>query len=265
MRDALLRSRCSSRDWRVWCARAQEDAVWSQTRTHAQRVQTASLALQRFCDGARGYIGVSWGKDSCAVLLMALRLGIDWPLVHIDLDPVRNPDCFATRDAWLERFPELAARYHEITVRCEPKVSTQRYDTNAAYAQGFADARRRFGSRYVSGVRAEEAGTRERAMRKLGRGDSESATGRPIGWWTSSDVFAFCRDVPLAPAYPCTLGGAYDRGRVRVNNLWGLYGEGHGRREWEARYYGHEIALLRQRFDDPTADPRKRHNHQSGY
>jgi len=244
MREALLRSRCTDADWLVWQDRAQADPIWAQTRAHAQRVQAASLALQRFCDGERGYIGVSWGKDSCAVLLMALRLGIDWPLVHVDLDPVRNPDCAVTRDAWLALYPELRNRYHEITIRCVPKPSTGRYDTNRAYAEGFAECAQRFGRRRVSGVRAEESGARERTVQRNGLGNRDSNTARPLGRWGSEDVFAFLADHPLAPAYPCSLGGIYERGRVRLNNLWGLYGEGHGRREWERRYYPDDIRRI---------------------
>lgn len=236
-RDSLLRSRCTTDDWEIWRSRARADDVWARTRVHARRVQAASLALQRFCDGTPGYIGVSWGKDSCALLLMALRLGIEWPVVHVDLDPVRNPDCAVVRDAWLTLFPELRARYNEITIRCSPKASTGRYDTNAAYAAGFRLARQRFGARRLSGVRAEESSVRGVTVARLGLGDSAANTGRPLGRWTHEDVFAFLREYPLAPAYPCTMSGAYERGRVRVNNLWGLYGEGHGRREWELRYY----------------------------
>lgn len=241
-RDELLRSRCTARDWEVWQDRARADDVWAQTRAHARRVQKASLALQRFCDGDRGYVSVSWGKDSCALLLLSLRLGIDWPVVHAVIEPVQNPDCAATRDAWLALYPELRSRYHEVVVRCVPKPSTGRYDTNRAYGQAFRQMRKRFG-RHVSGVRAEESGMRREVLNAIGFGNQDSMTGRPLGRWTHEDVFAFLREHPLAPAYPCTLAGAYERGRVRVNNLWGFYGEGQGRREWELTYY--EDALRR--------------------
>lgn len=255
-RDALLRSRCTARDWEIWTQRAKADAVWSQTAAHARRVQAASLALQRFCDGPRGYIGVSWGKDSCAVLLMALRLDIDWPIAHVVIEPVQNPDCATTRDAWLALYPELRERYHEIVIRCVPKPSTGRYDTNRAYSEGFAACARRLGSRRVSGVRAEESGARDLTVRRNGLGGRDSSTARPIGRWTSEDVFALLRDHPLAPAYPCTLGGAYERGRVRLNNLWGLYGEGHGRREWEEAYYPEALREIRHRHATDSSGPR---------
>lgn len=246
-REALLRSRCTPRDWQVWLERAQEDEPWSATQAHRRRVEVASRALADFCSGPRGHISVSWGKDSCALLLVALRLGVDWPVVYVRLDPVENPDCATVRDAWCTKYPGLSARYHEVEMRCAPKSSTGRYDTNAAYAAGFAECRRRFGVRRVSGVRAEEASTRALAVAVHGLGDDHDRTGRPIGRWEARDVFAWLRDEPLHPAYPCTMSGAYERGRVRVNNLWGLYGEGHGRWEWERTYYGDAIREIEAR------------------
>lgn len=255
-RDALLRSRCSSVDWRIWQERSRVDDVHASLGLHRRRVDAARAALVRFCSGERGYIGVSWGKDSCAVLLLSIMDGVDWPVVHVALDPVSNPDCDTTRDAWLEMYPGLALRYHEIRVRCHPKPSTSRYDTNAAYTVGFADAARRFGQRRVSGVRAEEATARKLAVLSQGLGEQTDKTARPIGRWRSEDVFAFLRDHPLAPAYPCTMSGSYDRGRVRVNNLWGLYGEGHGRRDWEWRYYRDRIAEIERQHAKDVATSR---------
>lgn len=245
MRDDLLRSRCSAEDWRVWCERARADAPWSATRAHVDRVVQALRAVEDFAAGPRGYVGVSWGKDSCAVLLLTLRVQLDWPVVYVRLDPVANPDCEHVRDAWLARYPDLRSRYHEVTVFCRPKPSTRRFDTNVAYTEGFREAATRFGERRISGVRAEESGARDLTMRRNGRGGPDSLTSRPIGWWRSEDVFACLLDEPLHPAYPCTMDGAIDRHRVRVNNLWGLYGEGHGRAEWEARYYGSDVRRIR--------------------
>jgi hypothetical protein len=254
-RDELLRQRCSESDWEQWQSRARLDEVWAQTKAHKRRVEASMRALEVFVSGGPGYIGISWGKDSCAVLMLAMRLGIDWPLVHVAIEPVANPDCAVTRDAWLSKYPSLASRYHEIVVRCQTKASTQRYDTNAAYEDGFATAVRLFGVRRVSGVRAEEAGIRKLTIRRNGLGDEDSVSARPIGYWKSEDVFAFVQDEFLSPAYPCTFSGGYERGRVRMNNLWGLYGEGFGRREWERRYYGDTIRDIEQQHARDLVEP----------
>lgn len=243
-RDELLRLRCSEHDWAIWQSRARTDEVWRQTATHRRRVDQAREAFAAFVSGDRGYIGVSWGKDSCAVLALALELGCDWPLVHVKLEPVGNPDCDILRDHWFDRFPELRERYYEVVIRCQVKLSTNRYDTNAAYEAGFATARKKFGKRRISGVRAEEAAIRKMTMRRLGQGDEDATSARPIGWWRSEDVYAHLLDYPLHPAYPCAMNGAYERGRVRVNNLWGLYAEEFGRREHEARYYRDAIRRI---------------------
>lgn len=245
LRDDLLRSRCTGLDWEMWRSWARADSVWAATRAHQKRVDAAARALEAFCaSGPRGYIGVSWGKDSTAVMLLAHQLGIDWPLVYVAIEPVKHPDNDRTRDAWFARYPELAAHYHEVVVRCVPKPSTGRYDTNLAYKQGFAECARRFGSRYVSGVRADESGVRKMITRRLGLGDEGANTARPIGFWRGEDVFAFLRDEPLSPAYPCTMAGLFERRRVRVNNLWGLYGEEFGRREHEETYYRSDLRRI---------------------
>lgn len=242
-RDELLRLRCTDADWDIWQARAQEDAVWRQTRAHRRAVETAKLALEEFASQGEGYVSVSWGKDSCAVLLLAAEVLPTWPVVHVRIQPVENPDCVLVRDAYLRMFPRLAARYVEIVVRCVPKYSTGRYDTNLAYAQGFAQADRAFGGRYVSGVRSDESAVRRLTVGRNGLVSKNTC--RPIGRWNGSDVFASLVDAPLHPAYPCSQDGVVPRERVRVNNLWGLYAEAVGRAEWEQRYYRDALRNIR--------------------
>ena len=255
-RDELLRLRCTEQDWTIWQSRARVDAIWAESQAHARRVAQARAAFADFVSGPRGYIGISWGKDSTALLSLVVESDCDWPLVHVIIEPVANPDCDKLRDLWLALYPDLRARYYEVRVRCQTKERTGRYDTNAAYRAGFAAAARRFGKRYVSGIRAEEAGIRKRVVKHLGLGDEDANTGRPLGWWRSEDVFARLLGFPLHPSYPCSLNGGYERGRVRVNNLWGLYGEEHGRQEWESRYYGQTIrAIERQHRADLETPP----------
>jgi len=49
------------------------------------------------------------------------------------------------------------------------------------------------------------------------------------------------------PAYACSMGGALDRAQLRVAALGGDRGSGHGREEWERRYYGRELAEIERR------------------
>jgi hypothetical protein len=224
-RDEILRLRCSEHDWTIWQSRAKTDEIWRQTGVHKRRVDAARLAFDRFVSGPSGYIGISWGKDSTAILALALEIGCDWPLVHVKLEPVGNPDCDMLRDQWFARYPEIADRYYEIVIRCQTKQSTNRYDTNAAYAAGFALARKRFGERRVSGVRAEEAAIRKMTMRRLGQGDEDDKSAPPFqkdrtgalvikGYapkrWTFADLADATRPAgtPAAPAKPAARDSA---------------------------------------------------------
>lgn len=97
---------------------------------------------------------------------------------------------------------------------------------------------------HLSGVRGQESGAR--ALRMQRWGTTTARTCAPIGWWTGLDVFAYLglHDLPIHPAYAMNVGGMLDRERIRVASLGGKRGEGHGRAEWEARYYRHALAAL---------------------
>ncbi len=182
------------------------------------------------------------------MLALCEMAGVDWPIVHVVIDPVQNPDCADVRDRFFAMYPSTKNRYDEVVVRCVVKSSTGRFDTNGAYRQGFKECARRYGRSRISGIRAEESATRKMSIKRHGVVTVHGSI-RPIAKWTSDDVFGFisANNLPLAAAYPCSLEGMLDRGRVRLNNLWGLIGEGHGRREWEWKYYRNEIVEI-ERF-----------------
>lgn len=52
------------------------------------------------------------------------------------------------------------------------------------------------------------------------------------------------RGLPIHPAYGYLMDGILDPRRVRVASLGGERGTGWGRREWERRYYGEELAAI---------------------
>ena len=111
-----------------------------------------------------------------------------------------------------------------------------------------AVAAQRYGDRYLSGVRADESAARKRRMK--GHGASTKRTCAPIGWWTGLDVFAYlvANDLPIHPAYACTMNGTLDPVRVRVTPIGGARGnrpgDERGRSEWEERYYGEELRAI---------------------
>lgn len=187
----------------------------------------AVSVLVEFVSGGRCYLGTSWGKDSVTVLHLAREIAV--PVVWVRVDDQENPDCTLVRDAFLSRWP---IDYHEI------RAASGAAEGKRTSSLGFAEAAKRFGVRHISGVRAEESTTRAIAVARYGVASAGSC--RPIARWSAIEIYAYAarHDLPIHPAYACTLGGTLDRGRVRVGALGGDRGTGRGRRAWEARYYG---------------------------
>lgn len=204
-------------------------------------------ALGHIADFARGrcYAGVSWGKDSVAVAGLIAQSGLRIPLVWVRVEPRVNPDCILVRDAFLARFPCLD--YDEVVVHCEWRddkwVAPGKGLTSEA---GFDEASRRHGARYISGIRSEES--RDRQLREAMHGVSTARTCAPITRWLGLDVFAYLHqcELPVHPAYACSMDGQIERERIRVASLDGSRGTGKGRREWEWRYYQAEVRALRE-------------------
>ena len=225
----IASSRHSSVDLETWAMHERTDAVNAESTRLDQKVVEAARAIRYFVDaGGPAYCGVSWGKDSVVVAhLVTAVVRVSLPLVWVRVRGKENPDCPAVRDAFLSSH---GAMYEEIEVDAPGRGLTS--------SIGFAEARLRHGVRHVSGVRAQES--RERMLRSRRHGTSTEATCAPLTWWTSDDVFAYLyrEALPVHPAYACSQGGLWERGRIRVGALGGERGRGHGRHEWEQRYYG---------------------------
>lgn len=199
-------------------------------------LEARAVQLIRSFDAAGPcYVGVSWGKDSVVVAHLAARSDLKLPLVWVRRVREDNPDCVLVRDDFLARFGPLD--YHEITKDAADYTRGKKSPKAQAKDAAFAEASARFGSRYISGVRAEEA--RVRALTMARNGEASDGSCRPLGWWTAADVFGYLHryDLPVHPAYACTFGGVRDRAQIRVGSLGGERGRGHGREEWERRYY----------------------------
>jgi len=226
----IITPRHTDRDLAHWRTCEKVDALTAQRRAPRLREMAARAGdvAAAFARGG-GYAGVSWGKDSVVVASILAEHRTDLPLVWVRVDAWENPDCELVRDAFLARFD---VRYHEIRVAIGPNRH------GGTLSLGFAEAAERFGARYISGVRADESAIRRASMGH--HGITTKNTCRPIGKWSTADVFAYCAlmDLPLHPAYGYTMGGIYDRMRLRTASLGGVRGAGHGRAEWERVYYG---------------------------
>jgi phosphoadenosine phosphosulfate reductase len=243
----LASPRYTAEDAARWAALERQDAVYAGTARFARHVARAERWLSGFVREreARCYAGVSWGKDSTVIADMVCRLAPTVSLVWVRVEPIANPDCVLVRDAFFAI--HSSARYEEIVVRCERDPQGLRvtetlgdlphaFRVTGTLERGFAEAAHRFGSRHISGVRAEESGARRRRMEAFGA--ATDSTCAPIGWWRAEDVWAYlyARHLPVHPAYAC-MGVAWSRDRIRVASMGGRRGRGHGRQEWERRYY----------------------------
>jgi phosphoadenosine phosphosulfate reductase len=239
---ALIRSdRHSASDLSAWRRLEETARLHAQLKSHRNRIRQSIDAVASFTGSADGcYAGVSWGKDSVVLAHMIATLCPRVPLVWVRVEPIANPDCHAVRDAFLAC--HRAANYHEIETWCVPGDDGDWHATGSLES-GFREAERRFGHRHLSGIRADESGIRK--LRVAKHGLQTANTCAPIGRWDGMDVWAYLvtRDLPIHPAYACSLDGLLDHSRIRVASLGGKRGCGWGRAEWEARYY-HD-ALIR--------------------
>lgn len=228
--DLLHWSTLASYDARRWSAR------------HERLVERSAKCIQAFAT-APCYLGVSWGKDSVVVADLVMRHAPHVPIVWMRWEPMANPDCAAVRDVFLARHP--GAAYHEIVTRWVPADNAVGWaNPDDARDLGFRSAELRFGSRYISGVRADESRTRR--MRCARWGETSPNTCAPLARWSALDVFAYLarHDLPIHPAYAMTFGGSLEREQIRVDCIGGVTGAGRGRQEWERAYYGPELRAL---------------------
>jgi phosphoadenosine phosphosulfate reductase len=226
--------RPTRRDLEVWQRTEEQARAWATTKTHKRRVEKSRDHVMSFT-ALPCYAGTSWGKDSVCLAHLVVSLVPRVPLVWVRVRPIENPDCALVRDEFL-RITGGLSEYHEIESWCRQGKEGE-WHARGTLERGFSEAASRFGGRYMSGIRGEESGQRQRRMMTFGA--ATSGTCAPIGWWTGLDVFAYlvANSLPIHPAYACTLNGAIDPQRIRVASLGGQRGTGRGRSEWEERYY----------------------------
>ena len=244
----IASSRHSPADLEAWQVSERTAEIFAQSKRHRDKIRRSVDAIMSFTGGGRCYAGVSWGKDSVVLAHLIAAHHRATPLVWVRVEPDFNPDCLPVRDAFLRMFPGVF--YDEIVV----DRGAAAYRAHGTLERGMAEAAKRHGPRYLSGVRAEESGTRASRMRRWG--ESSPNTCAPIGWWSGWDVFGYLvtHRLPIHPAYACTFGGRIKPTDLRVSPLGGERGarpgDGFGRAEWERRYYGRELAALAASADD---------------
>jgi phosphoadenosine phosphosulfate reductase len=227
--------RHTARDIEKWALWEREDALTAKRigPKLAVMADRAAETVRDFAAAGPCYVGCSWGKDSTVLVHVIASHGIALPVVWIRVDGVENPDCPLVRDAFLSAH---RIEYHEIRAQPGKRLTS---------GDGFAKAARLFGGRHVSGVRSDESRTRR--IRVARWGTTTANTCAPLARWTAPQVFAYLHlhGQPVHPAYAQSMGGAWHRDRIRVGALGGERGRGHGREEWERRYYPLDMAAIR--------------------
>ena len=221
-------------DLRIWAERDRLDnrlldARWPQI-THAARISRERIIA--FAEADPCFLGISWGKDSVVVAHLASGLdGLPIVPVYFVHGARENPDCKFVRDAFLARWP--LPQYREQVV--DARKAGDKTSKAARYARWMREGG--LPERRITGVRAAESKIRE--LSAWVHGASTETSCRPIIEWSTVDVFLYLKfhDLPVHPAYAQSMNGALDRDWLRVAPLGGSEGTGHGRAEWERRYY----------------------------
>lgn len=236
-------------DLKLWRSLEAADAVYGRSFLKREKIQESLDALRSFIAAGACYCGVSWGKDSVVVAHLCREVAPDIPLVNLRCTN-RNPDCDAVRDAYLSAFP--GQRYEEIEVDYGALhgdgLAAHELDreTDRRWEAAIRECGRRFGSRHVLGVRADESGRRR--IRCLRWGMNSKRGCAPLAWWTLSDVFGYLamRGLPVHPAYAMLGNGRWPRERLRTAEIGDTHGTGSGRAEWEQEYYGDVLRGLQE-------------------
>jgi phosphoadenosine phosphosulfate reductase len=212
-------------DLALWAEYEEADRALAQS--HAERLnrlfgQTVET-IHRW-DSGGGYLGTSWGKDSVVLMHAAAEAKVSVSSVWVRMRGRENPDCLLVRDAFLEQFP---LRYIEREFVYE----------ECSHDEHWAALAREFGNRRLTGLRMDESGTRKMSVLRLGIDTGASC--RPLAYWRSDDIFAWCaaNDLPLHPAYACLGGGRWPRKYLRTHAIGGSSGSNRGRADWEREYY----------------------------
>lgn len=184
------------------------------------------------------YASISWGKDSTVLAHLCYRSGLNIPFVWVVVEDIVNFYCFNVRDKFLKQFEDII--YDEIHI--DRWFDGQFWRALGTLEKGFKQACEKFGKRYVSGIRAEEAPLRKIVMKIYG--DQTENTCRPLGWWRTSDIFAYLKhyNLPVHSNYGMLGGGRYKRDDRRVASFTI---KGYDKTLWDKEYYGDILNKLR--------------------
>lgn len=212
--------------------------------------ENAFRAMAVFSKNKNCYIGISWGKDSVVTADLALRNGLNFPLVHLNCIPSHNPGCDLVRDSFLKiystaQYYEIICDYRNVYALNLPDY-LQDKETDKIWYQAWDKVGKEIAPCHISGVRGEESTVRQIRMRRWGCNTERTCA--PIGYWKNQQVFSylFKYDLPVHPNYGMLGGGRWERDRIRVAEIGDIHGNGGGRAEWEREYYPDILAKIKK-------------------
>ena len=238
--------RHTEKDLELWESYEEADLIHSKLIVNKEKKSLKSI--WNFLQDGDAYISVSWGKDSVVIADIALRHGINIPIVHLNCIPSHNINCDLVRDKFLKIYPntdyqeficDYGAIYHQVL----PDY-IQDKETDKIWYKTWEKVSNKISERHISGVRAKESATRK--IRMMRWGENTKKTCAPIGGWTTQDVFAYLAkyNLPVHPNYGMLGGGRWNRNYIRVAEIGDIRGTRIGRIEWEKEYYSDILRKL---------------------
>lgn len=224
-------------DLGIWKSYEEADLIYY--KSHSMR-EKESKAIYEIINFKGDYASVSWGKDSLVLAHLIYRSKIKIPIIWVIVNDIVNKYCFNVRDYFLMHFPVL---YEEINIG--RWHDGKRYRATGCLEEGFKKAEKKFGEKYISGIRAEESGTRK-ILTKI-YGIKTDRTCRPLSYWSQSDIFAYLAhyNLPVHPNYGMLGGGRYDRKHIRVASLGIKRGDCFDKPTWEKEYFQDELNKIK--------------------
>jgi phosphoadenosine phosphosulfate reductase len=136
-----------------------------------EKEEKAVNAIQDFSCSGGAYVGVSWGKDSVVVADIALRHGINLPLIHLYCIPSHNKNCDLIRDMFLAiyqgcTYREYICDYSDIYSQNLPP-DMQDKETDKIWFHTWRKVEKDF-PRHITGVRGKESRVRRIRMHRWG-------------------------------------------------------------------------------------------------
>ena len=234
--------------------------IHARSREHQRRIGEARRELERV-RGKRLVVGSSWGKDSVALVDLAVRTLGPVDVVHLKspyelpgyesvLEWARGLGCTIhtaptrkTLDGYLAWLDRVGLGFDWITGDAGKRSKIDEL-TEWITARGY-EAR-------ATGVRAEES--RQRAKHFAARGLTYTLTSgivvtNPIGRWTGRDVWAYtvARELPWHPLYDCETHGL-TRERLRNAGWLTFHRSADSRASWLRQHYPEQWSIVVERW-----------------